>query len=442
LSRTILVVCATHRDHRELPLLAESGIDFIFHDYASTSLEDLIAERAAEAGLVADPLGEIERILELVRNREIAGVISSDDYPGSALAAAVAERLGLPAPDPEITLICQHKYLSRVMQEKHVPEAVPPFALIDVANGVWSPLPFPIFLKPVKSFFSIGAEKISSEADLAIRLPRWKELDEFFLPLDRMLERYAGVSIGTKRLIAEGVLNGGQVTVEGYAYGEKVSIMGVVDSIMFPGTLAFARFDYPSALPKGAQARMAEIATTVMEGLAFDNGLFNIEMMYDLETGQISIIEINPRMASQFADLYEKVDGTNSYRVLLDIAQGRKPQFKRKCGRYAFAASCVLRSFEDCVVVALPTEADLKRLVAIYPDMRIELHGELGKKLSDDLQDGTSYRYGIINLGGRDRADVLAQFEKCREIVGMILLPTNSLALSPEAIRQLQDAEC
>jgi biotin carboxylase len=442
LSRTILVICATHRDHRELPLLAESGIDFIFHDYASTSLEDLIMERAAEAGLVADPLGEIERILELVRGREIAGVISSDDYPGSALAAPIAKRLGLPAPDPEITLICQHKYLSRVMQEKHVPEAVPPFALIDVANRDSSPLPFPIFLKPVKSFFSIGAEKISSEADLAIRLPRWKELDEFFLPLDRMLERYAGVSIGTKRLIAEGVLNGRQVTVEGYAYGGKVSIMGVVDSIMFPGTLAFARFDYPSALPKGVQARMAEIATTVIEGLAFDNGLFNIEMMYDLETGQISIIEINPRMASQFADLYEKVDGTNSYRVLLDIAQGRKPQFKRKCGRYAFAASCVLRSFEDCVVVALPTEADLKRLVAIYPDMRIELHGELGKKLSDDLQDGTSYRYGIINLGGRDRADVLAQFEKCREILGTIVLPKNSLALSPEAIRQLQDAEC
>ena len=31
---------------------------------------------------------------------ELAGVISSDDYPGSALAAVVAKRLGLPAPDP------------------------------------------------------------------------------------------------------------------------------------------------------------------------------------------------------------------------------------------------------------------------------------------------------------------------------------------------------
>jgi biotin carboxylase len=444
LTRTILVICATHRDHRELPLLAEPGIDFIFHDYASTSLEDLITGSAPEHSLVADPLAEIERILELVKAREIAGVISSDDYPGSALAAAVAERLGLPAPDPEVTLICQHKYLSRVAQEKHVPDAVPPFALIDVANGatLLPKLGFPIFVKPVKSFLSIGAEKVSSETELAGRLPRWKELDEFFLPLDRMLERYAGRSIGTKRLIAEGLLKGEQVTVEGYASGGKVHIMGVIDSIMFPGTLAFARFDYPSALPKNVQARMAEIAVTVMEGVGFDNGLFNIEMMYDRETGRIAIIEINPRMASQFADLYEKVDGTNSYSVLLDIAQGRKPQFKRKSGRYAFAASCVLRSFEDCVVVALPTEADLERLVAFYPDMRIELHGELGKKLSDDLQDGTSYRYGIINFGGRDRADVLAQFDRCREILGIILLPTTSLALSPEAIKQLQDAEC
>ena len=96
---------------------------------------------------------------------------------------------------------------------------------------------------------------------------------------------------------------------------------------MFPGTLAFARFDYPSALPQSVQARMAEIATTVMEGLGFDNGLFNIEMMYDRETGRVAIIEINPRMASQFADLYEKVDGTNSYEVLLAVGQGRAPAF-------------------------------------------------------------------------------------------------------------------
>ena len=59
---------------------------------------------------------------------------------------------------------------------------------------------------------------------------------------------------------------------------------------------------------------MAEIAKTLMRGMGFDNGMFNIEMMYDADADRIGIIEINPRMASQFADLYEKVDGTNSLR--------------------------------------------------------------------------------------------------------------------------------
>ena len=41
--RTVLVVSATHRDHRELKRLNPPGIDFLFHDYASTSLEELIS---------------------------------------------------------------------------------------------------------------------------------------------------------------------------------------------------------------------------------------------------------------------------------------------------------------------------------------------------------------------------------------------------------------
>ena len=393
--------------------------------------------------MTADPLDEIKTILAKVSGVEIAGVISTDDYPGSALAAVVAKRLGLPAPEPAVALICQHKYLSRLAQARLVPDAVPPFALIDVAGGAVLPgeLHFPLFVKPVKSFFSIGAEEIASASDLASLLPRWATLDQFFLPLDRMLQFYAGVSIGTKRLIAEGLLKGEQVTVEGYVHGGGATIFGVVDSIMFPGTLAFSRFDYPSSLPDGVQARMAEIAATLMQGLGFDNGLFNIEMMYDAEGDLISIIEINPRMASQFADLYEKVDGTSSYTVLLDIAQGHTPRFTRRQGRYRFAASCVLRSFADHVVASIPSDADIERLARIYPDIRVELHATVGRKLSDEFQDGKSYRYGIVNLGGRDLTHVLEQFEECRARLGIALLPVSGtqdeprLGTAPEAGR-------
>ena len=424
-ARTILVVCPTHRDYRELPPIDPPGIEYVFHDYASTSLEDLVSNPDRAKDVAADPLDEIEAILAKVSGQNIAGVITSDDYPGSALAAAVAQRLGLPAPDPAVVLLCQHKYLARVEQAKHVPEAVPPFAPVDVAEV--GPLPdslsFPLFVKPVKSFFSIGAERVDSAAELEALLPHWANLDQFFLPLERMLERYAGATIGSKRLIAEALLRGEQVTVEGFVHDGKATIFGVVDSVMFPGTLAFSRFDYPSHLPDGVQARMSEIATATMRGLGFDNGLFNIEMMYDAGADLISIIEINPRMASQFADLYEKVDGTNSFAVLLDIAQGKTPRFTRRQGQYGFAASCVLRSFEDYLVAALPSDADLERLARLYPDIRVELHATVGRKLSDEFQDGKSYRYGVVNLGGRDLADVLEQFAACRVRLGIELVP-------------------
>jgi len=373
----------------------------------------------------ADPIAEAERILARIDGAGIASVISTDDYPGSALAAVLAKELGLPGPEPRVNLICQHKYLSRVAQSRVVPEAVPPFLAIDVAEQADLPDAtfFPAFVKPVKSFFSIGAHRVALLQELVEAKSRWAKLDDFFLPLERLLQHHADIDVGTTRLIAEGLLKGVQVTVEGYAFGGEVTILGVVDSILFSGTLVFSRFEYPSTLPQNVQERMADLATRLMGGLGYDNGLFNVEMMYDASDGHIGIIEINPRMASQFADLYEKVDGTNAYEILLDIGAGIAPTPKRRQGPHSFAASCVLRTFEDCVVTRLPSEDQLAGLAKLYPDVRVELHAAVGRKLSDDMQDGASYRYGVINLGGRDRAQVLERFARCRERLGISLLP-------------------
>jgi hypothetical protein len=131
--RVILVICPTHRDHRELPLVSPPGIKYLFHDYASTSLEDLICEVASHADFTAGPLEEIDAILAKIAGVRLAAVISTDDYPGSALAAAIAKQLGLPAPDPAVTLICQHKYLARLAQRNLADAAV--LHLIDVARA-------------------------------------------------------------------------------------------------------------------------------------------------------------------------------------------------------------------------------------------------------------------------------------------------------------------
>jgi hypothetical protein len=75
----------------------------------------------------------------------------------------------------------------------------------------------------------------------------------------------------------------------------------------------------------------------------------------------------------------------------------------------------------------VPSEEHLQKLARLYPGIRVEVHATPGRKLSNELQDGQSYRYGIVNLGGRDRADVLQTFEACREKLGIVLRPLEPL---------------
>src|SRR5262245_36891906 len=87
------------------------------------------------------------------------------DYPGCALGSVVAAALGLPGIDPATSLACQHKYHSRLIQRAAVPESTAAFELI--AGDGHDPQPafgFPCFVKPVKSFFSVGAQRVDSAA--------------------------------------------------------------------------------------------------------------------------------------------------------------------------------------------------------------------------------------------------------------------------------------
>jgi hypothetical protein len=99
----------------------------------------------------------------------------------------------------------------------------------------------------------------------------------------------------------------------------------------------------------------------------------------------------------------------------------------------------VVRTFEDRVVAGLPTAAGLEQLARLHPEIRIELQATLGKKLSDEMQDGHSYRYGIVDLGGRDRAEVLEAFEACREGLGIALMPAEPTSFAAQA--SLADTE-
>jgi biotin carboxylase len=405
--KTILLVCPTIWDEAELPRIAAKS------QYRVLPFGTDVSEHPERF----DAIDFIERAVAASEGKAIDGVMASDDYPGSILAAAIARRLGVPGPDPRSVLLCQHKYYSRIAQRAVAPEVVPPFALIDPATirEAAAGLRFPVFVKPVKSFFSLLAKEVGSAEELvALAKEADHHLRGFVKPFNQLLGRYATFALDGGYLLAEQPLRGWQVTVEGCMFRGEGMIIGVTDSIMYPGTISFRRFDYPSSLRSEVQERMGELALRFIRSVGFDDGLFNVEMFYDRDSDAIHFIEVNPRMCPQFSDLMEKVNGVNSYEIALAIAAGVRPTIRRPSPQYRVAASFVLRLFEDKTVARVPSPEELAVFQAHFPDARLKVLCSEGQRLSDELQDGRSYRYAVLNLGGQSTRDLAARFAEAK----------------------------
>lgn len=418
---TILIICPTHRDLREIEHLGlEKEHKFLVHHYASLELEDMAVHQLSSHPMIADVEEEIAKILDRYGADQIDGVFSADDYPGSMVASIVAKAWNLPGPSPKANLLFQHKYHARRFQQVVVPRATPRFALQEGTHSLCE-IGLPAFVKPIKSFFSVGAYPVATNEEFQTAYQGATLPAAFFAPLRALFEKHADLPFGRPSVLVEELLHGHQATLEGYMFQGEIGILGVVDSILFPGTLAFERFDYPTRLPEDICSRMTQIAMTLMRSSGFDNGMFNIEFMYDSGRDSVHIIEVNPRMASQFADLYEKVDGFNTYQVQLDLALGIRPRLTRKGGSYPMAASCVLRVFDDRLMLQLPSADEIAQLVRQYPETRIEVLATAGRRLSEEFQDGHSFRYGLINLGGHDHEQIQRKLSHCLRRLSFVM---------------------
>jgi biotin carboxylase len=414
--RRVLMLFETHWDRKQLEACQDRWSSEFVVDFPEPSDPDCEA--------VFDVLGFIEKA---VRGElgQIGGVTSASDYPGAAVAAAIAARLGLPGPRPERVLESSHKWYSRLAQRDVVAEAVPRFALIDPAKHRSVSIGLPCFVKPVKGSFSVLARRIASEPELGEFLES-REVAEFrsvyMRIFNQLLRNLTPFEVDGGHFIAEEIASGRLVTLEGFVCDSEVTLLGIVDSVTQPESGSFLRFDYPSTLPAPVQEKMTQLARRLVKRLGLDRILFNIEMMWDSESDRIAIIEINPRMCGQFADLYQKVDGTNGYEVALALCTGARPKLPRREGRYAHASSYPLRVFERSRVVRAPTPAKIRRAESKF-DALVWNECKKGEVLGDFAsgEDGHSRRYAVVNVGGMDRADVDARAQAVRDALGFEL---------------------
>ncbi len=371
-----------------------------------------------------DVLRFVDRLADRWRRSPPDGILTSDEQFGPVVAALLGERLGLPHTPIGAVLAAQHKFYARQAFARLLPECNPRFGIVtrDFRRTRELPLPFPFYVKPVKAAFSVLARRVDTWEALE-RHTRfsWFEqaiIERLVKPFGDVMRRHSDFEIEPFSMIAEEPIDGRQVTVNGFVRDGRVTMLGVVDSLMFPGTDHFQRFQYPSSLPGDWQEGAEAVAARALAAVGFTHGMFNVELRVCASTGHCKVIEINPRAAGQFYDLFERVDGYNLFDALVSLETGDEPAIRRRAGRDACAASFVMRDFEGRGLGRWPWPGEIARLRARHPGARIMIYPKRGADLRREMKWLGSYRYGVVNLGAGTPRELFAQYARVHADVG------------------------
>lgn len=366
----------------------------------------------------------VERLARRFSREGLDGIVTSDEQFGPVVAALLGERLGLPHCPVSAVLTAQHKYYARRAFERALPECNPRFGLIrrDFRRTREAPLAFPFYVKPVKAAFSVLARRVDSyeELDRHARFSWFEQavIERLVKPFGDVMRAYSDLDVDPFSLLAEELVDGAQVTVNGFVREGEVTMLGVVDSVMYPGTDQFQRFQYPSAHPRERQAHAEDVARQALAAVGFTHGMFNVELRLCASSGHAKVIEINPRAAGQFYDLFERVDGYNLFDALVALETGEAPAVRRRQGRDAQAASFVLRDFAGSGLGRWPERGEISSLRARHPGARIMIYAKRGAELRREMKWLGSYRYGVVNLGAASAAELFAAYARIHRDIG------------------------
>tara|TARA_Y100001958_G_C21230325_1_gene556006 strand:+ start:856 stop:2193 length:1338 start_codon:yes stop_codon:yes gene_type:complete len=352
-------------------------------------------------------------------------IVSNHEQFGALCAAMIAEKMNWPGTPVKAILACQNKLYARQILKAVAPQANVEFQKLSARyqEKINEKIEFPLFAKPVKAAFSVLAKRIDTYDTLEKHINFSKSelwiIKHLVNPFEKIFQRYFPNSESTHSLILEELIEGDHLCLNGYFYKNEMESIGVVDSIMYPNTNAFMRFEYPSCLPQERMWEAEGIAKLFLNKIGFSHGMFNMEFIIEKRTKALKVIEFNPRMASQFADLFERVDGIKMHSMALALAHGLNPKKISKVKPSSCcAASFVFRMFKENNLNELFLRKNLKSCLEKFPDILLFNFPKTNKQVKRDLKWIGSYRYGVIHLGGKDHSDLKCKCKNASHILG------------------------
>ncbi|MET7905047.1 ATP-grasp domain-containing protein [Streptomyces sp. NPDC005355] len=403
-------------DEANLPSLHEvpNAGEYRFHSLLT------VAELQVGEVSVADLMEKAEKVLDAFDGR-IDAIVGYWDFPVSTLVPLLSERYGTHSTSLESVVKCEHKYWSRLEQQKVIDEH-PRFGRVDLAARDPRPpegVRFPMWLKPALAYSSELAFGVKDQEEFRAAVAEICEgIGRVGRPFNYILDRLELPpemdGVGGEVCLAEEALSGIQVAVEGYVWGGEVTVYGALDSIDYPDSPCFLRHQYPSTLPEPVVRRLHDVSKRVMRQIGMDSATFSIEYFYDPQTDEINLLEINPRHSQSHAELFEYVDGVPNHHCMLSLALGKDPSLPKREGPSRMAAKWYHRWFADGVARGVPTQEDIERIEREIPEVRIEVVPEEGQRLSEmDQQDSYSFELAHIFTGGDSEEEMREKYDRC-----------------------------
>jgi biotin carboxylase len=363
---------------------------------------DIYAERPgyayADAHMVVD-VADMAATLDVAEQAAIDGIICDTTDIGVPTMAYVAERLELPGIGYETALNFTNKFRMRdITSAAGVPN--PPFRLVRSRAALLAAaadIGFPLVVKPVANQSSRGVHVIHGPGGLG---PAF----EAALHHSRNNE-----------VIAEGYLNGTEVTVEGYCLDGEPLIAGISDKDHFAHRPEVAnRITYPADLAPGTTARIRKVNAAVVKALGLRTGVTHAEYM--VVDGEVYLVEIAARGGGSriHSHIAPYLAGVPIPELYLDYIMGGTPT-ARPDG-IARAANLAFFAFPPGRVTRIDGVAEAVTLPGVE-ELRLEF--AVGDQLAPPDDDRS--RPGFVVVFGANRAEVLdvtaAVFERVQVTV-------------------------
>ncbi len=425
---------------RILFLCDASDIDVVeqsFRDQEEYELTMETIEKILSFGVREYLVQTIERINH---NPDIYdGVVGTHDS-SAIIAAIIAQETGKRFAPVQGIVNSQNKYICRRIQEKIIPEYTPNYCLaLDYLRDP-SQLSTPFFIKPVRANISFGTHKIDSPEQLEYYIGN-ESMDialfnQYYLDALAYNSGYHNaLNIATcNSFMCEEFIQGNQVTVDGYIYEGLVYFFGITKAVYYPRTNSFSHHEFPYTFPEKLENRIKDALSKLIPELGIDNSFFNVELRADEENESFALIEVNSRIAFQFAKTIESVTGFDPLRMLCDMAVGKKPE--QKAATEDLFKSCYnfeLHAFSDARIMHTPTQIAYTEIAMKYPEVKVRNLVHENANLSDFKHNPESFRYCIIDVPGNSDEEIMLKYEDVVSMLGYNFdSPTDDILHNPE----------